>query len=135
MARGAAAIVAGLIAWVVVATVGNLLVRAAMGGYAEVEVAMAFTLGMLLLRLLVGAVASFCAGFVAAWISKRNGTAVKILAGVLLVFFLPVHYRLWDKFALWYHLTFLLSLVVVTMLGAMCYSRSALSPKPQPGAQ
>lgn len=83
---------------------------------------MNFTLTMLLLRLLLGAVSSFGAGFVAAWIAQRN-VAVRILAGVLLVLFLPVHYTLWDKFPAWYHVTFLLSLVLATLLGAMCHSR------------
>ena len=79
---------------------------------------MNFTQAMLVLRLLVGGVSSLCAGFVAAWIARRNGTAVKMLAGLSLVAFIPVHYMLWERFPVWYHLIFLLSLVVLTMLGA-----------------
>jgi hypothetical protein len=108
--------------WVVVATVGNLLLRAAWPGYAEVEAAMSFTVAMQLLRLLLGAVSSMCAGFFAAWTTRRNGVSVKVLAALLLVAFVPVHYALWERFPVWYHLIFLLSLVVVTMLGAMIYS-------------
>ena len=122
MLRAIAAIVGGLFAWVVVATVGNLLLRAAWPGYTEVEVAMNFTLGMLLARLLLGALSSLCAGFLAAWIARRNGTAVKVLAGLLLVAFIPVHFALWERFSVWYHLSFLLSLVAVTVLGAAGYS-------------
>ena len=76
MLRAGAAVVGGFLAWVVVATMGNLVLRAAWPRYAEVEVAMNFTLAMLLLRLLLGAVSSLCAGFVAAWIAKGNGAAV-----------------------------------------------------------
>lgn len=122
MLRAVVGIVGGLVAWVVVASVGNRLMRAAWPSYAQVEVAMNFTLGMLLARLLLGAVSSMCAGFFAAWIARRNGTAVKVLAGLLLVAFLPVHYNLWKRFPVWYHLIFLLSLVAVTILGAACYS-------------
>jgi hypothetical protein len=118
-----AAIVAGLFAWVVVATVGNRLLRAALPGYAVVEVAMNFTLTMLLTRLLLGALSSLCAGFFAAWIAKGNRVAVTILAGLLLAAFIPVHYTLWERFPVWYHLTFLVSLAAVTVLGAMIYSR------------
>ncbi len=89
--------------------------------YAAVEVAMKFTLAMLLLRLLLGALSSLCAGFFAAWIAKGNRVAVTVLAGLLLIAFIPVHYTLWERFPVWYHLTFLLSLVVATVLGAVSY--------------
>jgi hypothetical protein len=41
-----------------------------------------------------------------------------VLPGVLLLIgFIPVHVMLWDKFPVWYHLAFLLSLVPLTYLG------------------
>lgn len=116
--RAAAAIIGGLFAWAVVATIGNLGLRVASPDYAAVEAAMTFSMAMLLLRLLLGAVSSLCAGWVAAFIAKQNGVAVKVLAALLLVVFIPVHYSLWDRFPIWYHLTFLCSLVVMTLLGA-----------------
>jgi hypothetical protein len=122
MLRTAAGVAAGLLAWAVVATLGNLVLRGVLPGYTEVEKAMNFTLGMLLGRLLLGAVSSFYAGFVTAWIAKQR-TPARMLAGILLVVFVPVHYSLWDKFPVWYHGAFLLSLVVAPILGAMCYSR------------
>ena len=122
MLRGIGGIAGGLFAWVLVATIGNRVLRAAWPGYAAVEVAMNFTLAMLLLRLLLGALSSLCAGFFAAWIAKGNRVAVTVLAGLLLVAFIPVHYTLWERFPVWYHLTFLLSLVAATVLGAMSYS-------------
>jgi hypothetical protein len=123
--RAVAGVATGLFTWVVVATVGNLLLRAVWPGYAGVEVAMAFTPAMLILRLLLGAFSSLCAGFVAAWIAKRSRGAAKILAGLLLVVFIPVHYELWERFPAWYHLVFLVSLVAATILGAACYSYAA----------
>jgi hypothetical protein len=81
----------GLLTWVVVATVGNLLLRAVWPNYAEVEIAMNFTPATLALRLLLGALSSLCAGFLAAWITKRGRGTVKTLAGLLLVVFIPVH--------------------------------------------
>jgi len=50
--RAVAGVSGGLLTWVVVATVGDLLLRAAWPNYAEVEVAMNFTPAMLALRLL-----------------------------------------------------------------------------------
>ena len=111
----------------IVATLGNWLIRAALPGYAAVEASMAFTLPMLLVRLLLGVVSSLCAGAVCALIAKGSKRA-PIVAGVLLVvMFLPVHYMLWDKFPIWYHLFFLLSLAPVTWLGARLVKSRDLS--------
>jgi len=122
MLRTVIAIVAGLIVWIVVATLVNLLFRALWRGYAEVEIGMNFTLAMLLGRLLLGALSSLCAGFTLAWIAKGNGRAVIVLGVLLTVLFIPIHYQVWDNFPLAYHLIFLLSLIPVTFLGARLYS-------------
>ena len=122
MLRAVAGVAGGLFTWVVVATVGNLLLRIVWPSYAEVEVAMNFTPAMLVMRLLLGALSSLCAGFLAARITKRSRGPVHILACLLVVAFIPVHYELWERFPVWYHLVFLVSLVAATIFGAMCYS-------------
>jgi fructose-specific phosphotransferase system IIC component len=75
---------------------------------------------MLMARLFVGAISSFCAGFVAAWITNRSVLAIKSLAGLLVVLFLPV-ITLWEQFPPFYHLIFLASLVVITLFGGLLY--------------
>lgn len=118
MARAITGVVTGLVAWILIATIGNLAVRAAWPGYAEVEAAMKFTPEMMMCRLLVGALSSLGAGWLAARITNQNSGAIYALAGILLVVFAPVHYALWEKFPLWYHVVFLASLAVMTVLGA-----------------
>ena len=118
MARGIAGVVVGLVAWILVATVLNLLLRIAWPGYADAESPMTFTLAMLAARLLLGAISSICAGLVLAWIAKRAGRAAVVLGVVLTAMFIPVHYRLWDRFPIWYHLVFLASLMPLALLGA-----------------
>ena len=125
MARGIASVLAGLVAWIVVATLVNLLLRLAWPGYAAAEPTMSFTLGMLGARLTTGALASIAAGFSAACVAKASMLPVKVLAGLLLLAFIPVHYRLWDKFPIWYHLTFLASLIPLTLLGAIWKAKAA----------
>ena len=125
MARGISGIVGGLVAWFLIATIGNLALRSVWASYAEVEKAMTFTLAMLVARLFLGALSSVCAGLTVAWITKRNERMVKALAGILFVLFIPVHYALWDRFPLWYHLVFLASLVLMTLLGALLYPHGA----------
>ncbi len=116
--RSVAAVIGGLVAWIVLATIGNFVLRALLPGYADVEQAMTFTAGMQAGRLLVGAAASFGAGWAAARIARGAGRVAWALTIVLVVLFVPVHYGLWDRFPLWYHLAFFASLVVATPAGA-----------------
>ena len=125
MKRGIASVLAGLVAWFVVATIINFALRMSWADYALAEKPMTFTLGMQAARLVIGAIASLCAGFAAAWIARGIGTPVKVLAALLLLLFLPVHYGLWDRFPLWYHAVFLASLVPLTLLGARMRAQSA----------
>jgi hypothetical protein len=114
-----AAVIVGLVTWIVVATIVNFPLRAWWPHYHEAETAFNFTLGMKLVRLALGALASVCSGFVAAWIANGRRTAAIALGILLLALFIPNHYLLWEKFPVWYHLTFLVSLFPLTVLGAM----------------
>ena len=61
--------------------------------------------------------ATLGAGRVAAIVARRSMLA-SVMAGVLLVIvFVPQHVMLWSKFPVWYHLTFLVSLVPLAYLG------------------
>ena len=112
------AVIAGLITWILIATVLNLALRASWPHYHEAETAFNFTFAMKLARLVLGAAASLGAGLIATWISKGRMRAATLTGIVLLGLFIPGHYRIWDKFPVWYHLTFLVSLVPLTILGA-----------------
>lgn len=118
MSRSFVGVIVALITWFVVGTLGNFVLRAALPGYAQVEVAMTFTLAMLLGRLLLGLVSSLVAGFVCAAIAPRGSPAAKISAALLVALFLPVHYGLWARFPAWYHLFFVGSLAPMVLLGA-----------------
>ena len=118
MKRAIAGIAAGLVTWLVIAALLNFAMGAAWPGYVGAEPAMTFDLGMQIGRLVNGALYSLGAGFVAGWIAKGSAKPVLVLAVLLLLLFLPVHYRLWDRFPIWYHLTFLASLIPFTLMGA-----------------
>jgi hypothetical protein len=118
------AVVAGLITWIFVATLLNLALRASWPHYHEAEIAFNFTFAMKLARLFLGAVSSLGAGFVAKWIDKGRTRAATLTGIVLLCLFIPGHYRIWDKFPVWYHLTFLMSLLPLTLLGAVLNHRA-----------
>jgi hypothetical protein len=118
------AVLAALVTWIFVATVLNLPLRTFWPHYHEAETAFNFTLTMKLARLALGGVSSIAAGFVAAWIGKGRMRAAMLTGAILLGLFIPNHYLLWSKFPVWYHLTFLLSLVLLTLLGAALHQVS-----------
>jgi len=41
-----------------------------------------------------------------------------VAALIMLLLFVPVHYMLWAKFPIWYHLFFLISLAPTLLIGA-----------------
>jgi len=110
-----ATVVAALIAWFFVATVGNLLIRMALPDYAAQEAAMAFSIPAEWARLLLGVVATAAASWVALQLSGGRRALAVATGVVLLVMFVPVHIGLWDQFPLWYHLFFLASLPLVAL--------------------
>jgi hypothetical protein len=111
------AVVTGVVAWFVLVTVVSPVLRAAWPDYAAVADAMTFTLPMMFARLAIGAVATLAAGCVAARVARRSTFASMATGIVLLVLFIPQHIMLWARFPVWYHLTFLLSLVPLAGLG------------------
>jgi hypothetical protein len=100
MIKASIGVIVGFLLWFAAATLGNLLVRALIPSYHAAEALMAFTLPMLLARLAVGAFSSVVAGFACSFIAGPARKAVYVLALIMLVFFLPVHYRLLAKFPL-----------------------------------
>lgn len=116
--RTIGAIAAGLAAWILVATAGNLLLRMSWPAYATVEKAMLFGNAMLLSRLALGAVSSLVAGFVTSSLTRRRRLAAWILVVLLLAVSVPIHLHFWQRFPLWYHLVFFASLAVFTLFGA-----------------
>jgi len=117
MAKKILGTVAGLAAWVTIVTAAGAIMRLLWPAYASVADAMTFTLPMQLARLSIGALATVVMGLVTAGIAQRPVLA-RLMPGVLLLIaFIPVHISLWDKFPIWYHLTFLVSLVPLTYAG------------------
>jgi hypothetical protein len=123
MVRKVMAIAAGLAVWFFVLLIASPIIRALWPDYVRVAAEMNFTLAMKLLRLAVGAVATVAAGWTTAVVARSSAIAIATGAA-LLVIFIPEHISLWNKFPLWYHLTFLLSLVPLCVLGSRLLRRA-----------
>ncbi len=128
MWRAIGGVVAGVVTWVVVVTVLNLGLRYGWAEYGAVEKAMAFTVPMMIARLTESGLSSILSGWMAASVA-RNRAAALWSGVVLLLTFLPIHYKLWNTFPLWYHLTFLSSLIILSVLGGM-FARSRAAGQP-----
>ncbi len=119
MKRIIVGIVAGVVAWVLAASLLNRGVSTALPGYAGAELNMTFTLSMMTVRLILGALASLIAGAATGWIDRPGGPAAWIVGAMLLAAFIPMHVAVWDLFPVWYHLTFLVTLVPLMLLGSL----------------
>lgn len=116
MLRSFIGVVTGLAVWLVIAAVAGLIMRATWPAYASVADSMTFTLPMMIMRLSIGAFATITMGSVTACLTQS--ALARLAPGfILLIVFIPEHVMLWDKFPIWYHLAFLLSLVPLTYLG------------------
>jgi hypothetical protein len=118
MKRTVFAVCAALVTWVLVASLLDRGLRYGMSGYAAAEPVLAFTLGMQLARLAIAALSSLAAGALTAWIAPQDPKAPWIAGLILLAGFLPMHVKLWQSFPLWYHLSFLVTLLPWVVLGA-----------------
>jgi len=119
MKRSFLACLAGLLTWIVVVTVINRVLRLSLPNYTAAEHTLQFTLGMKWARLLMAIVTSVGAGAMTGWISRSGRWAPLIVGSVVLAMFLPVHIAVWSKFPVWYHLTFLLTIVPAVLAGAL----------------
>ena len=119
MKRSIVACAAGLVVWILLVSILNRLLRLFLAGYAAAEPAMNFTLGMMVARLAIAAVTSVVAGAVVARIAPARPRLPWLVGAILLALFLPEHVLvLWQRFPVWYHLTFLITLVPLVVLGA-----------------
>ena len=118
MWRTIASILGGLVAWAVVVTLLNFGLRAAIPDYHAAEATLQFTPGMKAGRLIEAALTSIAAGAVTAWIAPSSKWAPWIVGLIVLAMFLPVHVSLWNRFPVWYHLTFLVPIVPLVLLGS-----------------
>jgi hypothetical protein len=118
------AVVLAVVTWALVASVCDRLLRVAWPEYATALPAFAFSLSMLLARLAEGAAATIAAGYVVAAVAKGHRPTALAAGIVLLLFFVPTHALLWDRFPAWYHAVFLLSLVPLMMLASVGRARA-----------
>jgi hypothetical protein len=68
-------------------------------------------------RLTEAALTSLAAGAVVGLITAKRW-APWVVGLIVLAMFLPVHVKLWNTFPVWYHLSFLVPIVPLVVIGA-----------------
>lgn len=131
MFRLIAGTVSGAVVWFVAVLVLGFLCRIAWPEMAAIRDMTLLTLPMLITRLAISALGSVAGGYAAAMVAREN-TKAPLAAGILLlVVFVPYHLTIWQNFPVWYHVTFFVSLPVLSLLGGWVPS----SPRPKPRIQ
>jgi len=118
MKRSLLACLAGLLTWLVVVTVIDRVLRLTIADYTIAEKTLQFTLAMKWARLTMAIVTSITAGAVTRWVAPSSRVPAWIVGGIVLAMFVPAHISLWNRFPVWYHLTFLLTILPAVLAGA-----------------
>ena len=116
-------VVAGFFVWSILWVGTDAVLKAVWAGYKENVEAMSFSPAMLIVPLILSAVCSITAGFVAALIAGENSKSPLILGALLLIAGIFAQMGVWDKIPLWYHLAFWLLLIPMTVLGGKLISQ------------
>ncbi|HEY4943153.1 MAG TPA: hypothetical protein VII56_17110 [Rhizomicrobium sp.] len=117
MLRLISGVVAGVVGWIVVAFALSFLLRAVAP---DVSAALNVhaTTAALAGRLAISFISSLLGGLAAALVSAERSRAPLIAGALLLLCWGYYHVTMiWHQFPLWYHLTFLVSLPLLSLLG------------------
>ena len=133
MKRSVLACLAGVVAWVVVASLINRGLRITLAGYSVAEHSEQYTLGMKWARLSMACVASMSAGAAARGVARAGRWEAWVVGCIALAIFVPLHISIWSRFPAWYHLTFLLSTLPAVLLGARLAGRPSPSTPGEAG--
>ena len=127
------ALAAGCVTAAVIASVATILARALWPDYALAEPTKAYTLAMLLARLLAAAIATAGAGAVTASLALDNHRAVWWLGILFVALSLPQHFPVigttWSDYPAWYHFVYLAYLVPIAVLASKLTGRAQRKDK------
>lgn len=126
MLRTILSVVAGAVAWFVLVSIADRVMRAQWPEYQAVWSAMAFTLPMMLARLAESTAALIIASWAATRIAPTSRPAPWAFGLVMLTVFAPYHLLyIWAKFPPWYHAYFLSSLLLIPLAVGVLTRRTA----------
>lgn len=107
----------------------TLLARRQWPAYAAAVPSRTYSVGMLVVRLTVGAVCTATAASVATRVARDRGRAAWVLGALALALSLPDHLlRVWSQYPAWYHIAYLTSLLPIAGLAGQQTAQCAPAP-------
>ena len=117
MARVILSVASGILFFALAVMAMSALAKELWPEYAAAVPNRAYTLAMLWSRLAAGTAATICAAWLAVMLGKQN-LKIGLLIGVsLLAVSVPWHLNIWDKYPVWYHLTWFAIIIPAALLG------------------
>jgi hypothetical protein len=118
-------IAAGLIAYAIVGKLGLYLLQISWADYDLHNTDKSYTTAMLLARQLVGVTASAAAGIGAAKTANDNGRSAWLAGAIIFCGGSYIHFMTitWTHYPVWYHFTYVLLIIPVTVLSHFLYRR------------
>ena len=110
-------IIGGFVVWSILWVAGDAVLRTVWTSYDESVKTMNLSFSMLIMPLILSVIVSIISGYIAALIARENTKSPLILGIILLIVGVLVQMSVWEQIPLWYHLTFLILLVPMTILG------------------
>ena len=110
-------VIAGFIVWSILWVAGDTVLRTVWTSYDESVKTMQINSVILIVPLILSVFVSIISGYVAALIAGENTKSPLILGIILLIVGVLVQMSVWEQIPLWYHLTFWILLVPMTILG------------------
>ena len=108
--------VLGVVAWVAV-DIGVILVLREVAPALSAAMNLHATTTALGERLAVSFLGSLVGGLVSALVAGDRSRAPLATGVLMLLIFVPYHTTIWTQFPIWYHLTFFVSLLLLSLLG------------------
>ena len=115
--RSAGAVLAGFLVFEAVVLLCLFAARAGWPAYVQAEPTRAYTLAMLLVRLVGGSMATLAGGAMAVWADRGARQTALIFGVLLLTVSVAWHIRIWDQYPAWYHLGWFACIVVCSVAG------------------
>lgn len=111
-------ILAGLIAYTIIGSLGLYLLRISWADYAIHSRDKSYTLEMLLSRLSIGILAAVASGISAAKIANDNGRSAWFVGAILFCVGSYFHFNtaVWTEYPVWYHFAYVLPIIPITGL-------------------
>lgn len=119
MLKTIGAALAGLVLFALIEFLASRAALASWPDYAHAAPSRDYSITMLLVRLIAGALGILAASAFSTWVGGGDRRTAFWLGLILLLLSVVHHYFIWDQYPVWYHLAWFALIVPISMLGGI----------------